>query len=230
MQLCPEKRRALRRLSRRRCRFPLPRKQKLDALSGAIQGRPDHAGGISQAARRHPGRAVRNCFPRARREIFRRVFYFPNLELCRLTTKLRLYARFSLRWKQAVLRRRRRRGAGQKIRHAALRLFAADAGGSFSKARRRARAARPPGLFRDEGELQPLRAADAGQSRRRLRHRERGRIAARHRGGRRPGKCVFAGVGKSEAEIEFALRQGIYSFNCRERAGNCCASTRWRRG
>lgn len=28
-----------------------------------------------------------------------------------------------------------------------------------------------------------------------------------------PGKCVFAGVGKTEAEIEFALRQGIYSFN-----------------
>jgi len=29
-----------------------------------------------------------------------------------------------------------------------------------------------------------------------------------------PKKCVFAGVAKSEAEIEFALRQGIYSFNC----------------
>ncbi|HEX9048507.1 MAG TPA: diaminopimelate decarboxylase [Verrucomicrobiae bacterium] len=29
-----------------------------------------------------------------------------------------------------------------------------------------------------------------------------------------PRKCVFAGVAKSEAEIEFALRQGIYSFNC----------------
>src|SRR5437762_5375299 len=26
-------------------------------------------------------------------------------------------------------------------------------------------------------------------------------------------KCVFAGVGKTEREIEFALRQGIYSFN-----------------
>lgn len=26
-------------------------------------------------------------------------------------------------------------------------------------------------------------------------------------------KCVFAGVGKTEAEIEFALRKGIYSFN-----------------
>lgn len=28
-----------------------------------------------------------------------------------------------------------------------------------------------------------------------------------------PGQCVFAGVGKTEAEIEFALRQGIYCFN-----------------
>jgi len=29
-----------------------------------------------------------------------------------------------------------------------------------------------------------------------------------------PKQCVFAGVAKSAAEIEFALRQGIYSFNC----------------
>ena len=29
-----------------------------------------------------------------------------------------------------------------------------------------------------------------------------------------PRKCVFAGVAKTESEIEFALRQGIYSFNC----------------
>ena len=28
-----------------------------------------------------------------------------------------------------------------------------------------------------------------------------------------PRRCVFAGVGKTEAEIEFALRQNIYSFN-----------------
>lgn len=28
-----------------------------------------------------------------------------------------------------------------------------------------------------------------------------------------PAKCAFAGVGKSEAEIEFALRQGVYTFN-----------------
>src|SRR5216117_1894278 len=28
-----------------------------------------------------------------------------------------------------------------------------------------------------------------------------------------PRKCVFAGVGKTEAEIEFALKQGVYSFS-----------------
>jgi len=31
--------------------------------------------------------------------------------------------------------------------------------------------------------------------------------------GGNPRKCVFAGVGKTEGEIEFALRRGIYSFN-----------------
>ncbi len=28
-----------------------------------------------------------------------------------------------------------------------------------------------------------------------------------------PAKCAFAGVGKTEGEIEFALKQGVYSFN-----------------
>ena len=28
-----------------------------------------------------------------------------------------------------------------------------------------------------------------------------------------PRRCAFAGVGKTESEIEFALRQGVYSFN-----------------
>jgi diaminopimelate decarboxylase len=28
-----------------------------------------------------------------------------------------------------------------------------------------------------------------------------------------PGKCIFAGAGKTGAEIEFALKQGVYSFN-----------------
>src|SRR5271154_6805762 len=31
--------------------------------------------------------------------------------------------------------------------------------------------------------------------------------------GGEPRKCVFAGVGKTEAEIEFALRQNVFSFN-----------------
>lgn len=31
--------------------------------------------------------------------------------------------------------------------------------------------------------------------------------------GGNPGLCVFAGVGKTESEIEFALQKGIYSFN-----------------
>ncbi len=29
-----------------------------------------------------------------------------------------------------------------------------------------------------------------------------------------PARCVFAGVGKTEGEIEFALKAGIYCFNC----------------
>jgi len=33
-----------------------------------------------------------------------------------------------------------------------------------------------------------------------------------------PRKCVFAGVGKTEEEIEFALRKGIYSFNVESEA------------
>lgn len=33
-----------------------------------------------------------------------------------------------------------------------------------------------------------------------------------------PRKCVFAGVGKTEAEIEFALRRGIYSINVESEA------------
>src|SRR2546423_6679393 len=31
--------------------------------------------------------------------------------------------------------------------------------------------------------------------------------------GASPGRCAFAGVGKTEPEIEFALRRGVYSFN-----------------
>ena len=36
--------------------------------------------------------------------------------------------------------------------------------------------------------------------------------------GGHPGRCVFAGVGKTAGEIEFALRQGIYCFNIESEA------------
>ena len=56
--------------------------------------------------------------------------------------------------------------------------------------------------------------ARAGESRQRFRRGERRRIAARHRGGRRSAEMRFCRRGaKRKAEIEFALRQGIYSFN-----------------
>ncbi len=33
-----------------------------------------------------------------------------------------------------------------------------------------------------------------------------------------PGKCAFAGVGKSESEIKFALKKGVYTFNAESEA------------
>src|SRR5215470_11100411 len=33
-----------------------------------------------------------------------------------------------------------------------------------------------------------------------------------------PGRCAFAGVGKNESEIEFALRKGVYTFNAESEA------------
>lgn len=36
--------------------------------------------------------------------------------------------------------------------------------------------------------------------------------------GGKPGKVVFSGVGKTEAEIRYALEQGIHSFNCESEA------------
>ena len=45
---------------------------------------------------------------------------------------------------------------------------------------------------------------------RRLRHRQRGELRRVIAAGGDPAKCVFAGVGKTEAEIEFALRRKIY--------------------
>lgn len=44
-----------------------------------------------------------------------------------------------------------------------------------------------------------------------------------------PTRCVFAGVGKTEAEIEFALESGIYCFNV-ESEPELFGSTAWRRG
>ncbi len=38
-----------------------------------------------------------------------------------------------------------------------------------------------------------------------------------------PGKCVFAGVEKTEQEIEYALRQGVYSFNAESEPYELCA-------
>src|ERR1035438_10107235 len=103
----------------------------------------------------------------------------PNLELSRRARKMSFYAPISLRQKQAVLRGRGGRSAREEIRHAALRLFAGDAGGSFSKARPRDAAGGSPRLLRDEIQLQPFRAALARESRQRFRHRERRRTASR---------------------------------------------------
>src|SRR5881396_1849127 len=36
--------------------------------------------------------------------------------------------------------------------------------------------------------------------------------------GGKPSKCAFAGVGKTEQEIEFALRKGIHTFNVESEA------------
>src|SRR5579863_8443399 len=44
---------------------------------------------------------------------------------------------------------------------------------------------------------------------------ELGRVVA---AGGDPSKCVFAGVAKTEAEIEFALRKNVYSFNAESEA------------
>lgn len=45
-----------------------------------------------------------------------------------------------------------------------------------------------------------------------------GELARTIAAGGDPAKCVFAGVGKTEEEIAFALRQGIYSFNVESEA------------
>jgi diaminopimelate decarboxylase len=45
-----------------------------------------------------------------------------------------------------------------------------------------------------------------------------GELARTIAAGGDPSKCVFAGVGKSEEEIAYALKQGIYSFNVESEA------------
>lgn len=40
-----------------------------------------------------------------------------------------------------------------------------------------------------------------------------------------PSKCTYAGVGKTEKEIRYALEQGIYCFNVESEAGNAQRST-----
>ncbi len=96
-----------------------------------------------------------------------------------------------------------------------LRLFAADVDGSFPETRCRARAAGPSGLFRDEGELQFVRDARAGESRQRFRRGERGRIAARHRGGRRSEELRFRRRGEDgERKLNSRCAREFIRFNC----------------
>ena len=45
-----------------------------------------------------------------------------------------------------------------------------------------------------------------------------GELARTIAAGGDPSKCVFAGVGKTEEEIGYALKQGIYSFNVESEA------------
>ena len=45
-----------------------------------------------------------------------------------------------------------------------------------------------------------------------------GELCRALKAGADPGKCTFAGVGKSREEIEYALEQGVYSFNIESEA------------
>jgi diaminopimelate decarboxylase len=45
-----------------------------------------------------------------------------------------------------------------------------------------------------------------------------GELFRARKAGADPGKCTFAGVGKSREEIEYALEQGVYSFNIESEA------------
>ncbi len=75
------------------------------------------------------------------------------------------------------------------------------------------------GLLRGESQFVAGGAGAAGQSGRRLRHRLRRRAIPRAAGRRRSApKVVFSGVGKTAAEMEYALASGIHSFNCESEA------------
>ena len=116
------------------------------------------------------------------------------------------------------MRRRRLNARCQGIRHADLRLQRGDNSRSLRATRRRARAARSPDLLCGQGELEsryPELAGSAGAGFDIVSGGELFRVLA---AGGDPAKCTFAGVGKSRDEIEYALDQGVYSFNVESEA------------
>jgi diaminopimelate decarboxylase len=68
-------------------------------------------------------------------------------------------------------------------------------------------------LLRGQSELEPRDPEIAGRRRRWVRHRFRRRAFPAD-----PQKCTFAGVGKSEEEIEYALDKRVHSFNVESEA------------
>ena len=106
----------------------------------------------------------------------------------------------------------------QGIRHADLCLQRGNNSRSLHATRRRARAAGSPHLLCGKSELESRDPELARTCGRRFRHRFRRRVVSCARGRRRSGQCTFAGVGKSRDEIEYALEQGVYSFNVESEA------------
>ena len=109
------------------------------------------------------------------------------------------------------------------VRHAALRLFAAHADGHFQKLDARWRRWNISVCFalKANSNLSVLRTlANLGSGFDIVSGGEFQRVLA---AGGDPRRCVFAGVGKTEEEIEFALRQNIYSSTPRANR-NCFAS------
>ena len=133
-------------------------------------------------------------------------------------------------------------GDRARFRHAVLCLFARRPRCGAEPVPRRLRRARRAGLLRGEGQFQPRHP----QSVRRLGAGfdivSGGELARVIAAGGDPGKVVFSGVGKSAAEMRYALERGILCFNVesagelarlaespRERAGarrSRCASIR----